>query len=316
MPLFSYPSMKNFTRLSFLLLSGTILMFSGCSKDDDTVQPSGGGPVANPERDAALQDYNTYYIGSNLSSSGWTGNSASCNAGSVPANTHQMVIQRINYFRRMVGLNDNCKLDTTLYAQQQATALLMTANNQLSHTPPNTWNCWTTSGNSGAASSNIALGVHSTGAVTAFIFDNGSGNEQVGHRRWILHSRKQTFSHGSTNNAMALHVFRNDTNSVVPSFIAYPRKGYMPQPLVPSRWSFSIPNANFSSATVSMNGPSGPVSLSVISTASGYGDNSIVWVPTGIDLSTTSDISYTVTVSGVGNAPQSTYTYTTVIFKP
>jgi hypothetical protein len=205
-----------------------------------------------------------------------------------------------------------------LFAQEQETALMMTANNQLNHFPPTTWTCYTTLGAAGAASSNIALGFTGTDAITGFISDFGTGNEPVGHRRWILHSRKQKFSFGSTNNSMALYISASDTNTIVPDFIAYPPKGYIAQPLVFSRWSFSIPSANFSSATVTMTGPGGtsiPVSI-ISSTDNGYGDNTLVWVPTGINLTSASDLTYTVTVSNIGSASATTFTYDVVIFKP
>ncbi|MFN8143782.1 MAG: CAP domain-containing protein [Bacteroidia bacterium] len=301
---------------TLLVLSGLLFVYS-CSKDDESEPATSTGTSSNPERDAALSDYTTNYIGSAVSSTGWTGSTATCTAGSVSQATKNAVIQRINYFRRMVGLNDQCVLDTTLYAQEQETALIMSANHALNHNPPNTWTCWTQTAANGAGASNLALGSNSSASVTAFINDFGTGNEVAGHRRWILHSRKQKFSFGSTNDAMALYVFLNDTNTVVPEYIAYPPKGYVPQTLVFGRWSFGIPNASFASATVSMTGPSGNVPLTIVSsTDNGYGDNTLVWEPTGIDVSNTADVAYTVTVSGITGAAASSYTYTVKIFKP
>jgi hypothetical protein len=217
----------------------------------------------------------------------------------------------------MVGLNDDCTLDTTYHYQEQQAALMMSANNALSHTPPTSWSCYTSAGASGAASSNIALGYNSSESISAFIRDDGGGNTAVGHRRWILHSTKQKFSYGATSNSMALFIFFNGTNTKIPAFIAFPPKKYIPQQLVPARWSFSIPGADFSSATVSMNGPSGNVPLTIVSsTANGYGDNTIVWEPVGIDVSNTADVVYTVTVSNVGNDAVGSYTYSTTVIRP
>lgn len=309
--------MKSRLIVIFTFFIAGILTFYSCSKDDSTEPTGSGGTQSNPERDAALNDYTTNYLGSAVSSTGWTGSTAACNAGAVSQATHDAVIKRINYFRRMVGLNDHCTLDSTLFSQEQETALIMSANNALNHNPPNTWLCWTQAAADGAGSSNLALGSHSSGAITAFINDFGAGNQVVGHRRWILHSRKQTFSYGSTNNAMALHVFRSDTNSIVPDYIAYPPKGYVPQTLVFGRWSFGIPSADFSAATVTMTGPSGNVPLTVVSRSdNGYGDNTLVWEPIGINVSGTSDVNYTVSVSGISGAALSSYAYTVTIFKP
>lgn len=303
---------------SLLALSLLLFFFHSCKKDETTTPATTGGTVSNPARQAALDDYNINYLGSSVSSTGWTGSVSTCTAGRCSQATAVAVIKRINYFRRMVGLNSQCQLDTSLYQQEQEAALLQSANNALSHTPPTSWTCYTSLGSTGCASSNLALGYTSTSAITAFLSDDGIGNEPVGHRRWILHSRKQTFSFGSTSNAMALYVLRNDTNSIVPSFIAYPPNGYMPRTLVPNRWSFSIPGANFSAATVSMTGPGGaviPVTI-ISSTANGYGDNTMVWTATGINTSSDSDVSYTVTVNSVASASQTSYSYTTSVFKP
>ncbi len=282
-----------------------------------------GGPncTACPltARDSAILDYNTTYLPNEVSSPGWTGDVSSCNAGSAPQSTHDKVILRINYFRRLVGLNDNTTLDASLFQKYQEAALMMKANNALSHSPPNTWTCWTQLGADGAATSNLYLGIHSTAAVTGFIMDPGASNIRVGHRRWVLHSPKTKFSYGTTDNSMSLGVIGlAGGNTKIPEFIAYPPKGYIPQPLMnTTRWSFGIPDADFSNATVTMTGVSGAINLTVVSNdAVGYGDNTIVWEPQGLTLSSESDISYTVTVSGVANAPKTTYTYTTILVKP
>ena len=297
-------------KYSLSVILATTLLFMGCKKK---TQPT-PEPTA---REIAVEDYNTNYLGSAVPNTGWTGNTANCNAGSLPQTTHDKVIQRINYFRRLVGLNDNTTLDPSKFAMYQETALMMKANNALSHTPPSTWTCYTQAGADGAATSNIALGAGAADAVTMFINDPGASNTAVGHRRWILHSAKTQFSYGSTNSSMALGVIGTaGGNTQIPEFIAYPPKGYIPQTLTFPRWSFGIPGANFTNATVTMTGPSGNVPLSIVSTAVSYGGKTIVWEPQGILTNATYDVSYTVTVSGITGAPQSSYTYSTILFKP
>src|SRR2546422_1013014 len=124
----------------------------------------------------------------------------------------------------MVGLNDNCTLDASKFQQEQETALMMKANFSLSHNPPASWTCYTSEGATGASGSNLALGAHSSSAVTAFMQDDGSGNEPVGHRRWILRSSSTSFSYGTTDISMALYVFGAVGNTKIPAFIAYPPK--------------------------------------------------------------------------------------------
>lgn len=323
-----------FYPLILVLMLITSLFYAGCKKtgagegscsdglknqDETGIDCGGACGICLDNRDSVVLDYNNNYVGSAVTDPGWTGNASTCDAGTVPQSTHDKVLMRINYFRRLVGLNDNTAWDISKFPQFQQTALMMKANSALSHTPPNTWTCWTSEGSAGAGLSNLALGSHSTNAVTAFIEDNGSGNQVVGHRRWILHSAKMQFSYGTTNSTMSLGVIGvAGGNTKIPEYIAYPPKGFVPQALVFDRWSFSIPGANFSAASVSVtDGAGGSITAPVVSkTDNGYGDNTIVWEPAGINTTSTDDISYNVTVSGITGAPQASYSYTVTLIKP
>jgi hypothetical protein len=293
-----------------ILLALSALAIYGCKKEVIPTQEL-------TSRETALEDYNTNYLGSEVSDPGWTGSTETCNAGTLPQATHDKVIKRINYFRRMVGLNDNTTLDPSKYGMYQDAALMMKANSALNHTPPDTWICYTQNGYSGASTSNLALGAHASNAVTLFINDPGASNTSVGHRRWILHSAKTQFSYGSTNSSMSLGVIGvAGGNTKIPAFIAYPPNGYIPQTLTFPRWSFGIAGADFSAATVTMTGDSGNIPVTIISAGGNYGDKTIVWEPQGIVTNSNADVSYTVTVSGIAGAAQTSYTYTSIIFKP
>ena len=282
----------------------------GCKKDI---------PVINlEERARILKDYTENYLGSSVLNPGWSGNVNNCLSGSINQNTSNLILKRINYFRKLVGLNDNTTLDASKSSMFQDAALIMSENSSLSHTPPNTWKCWSQSGYNGAKTSNLALGAHASNAVTLFINDPGANNIDVGHRRWILHSTKSKFSIGSTNNAMSLGVIGiEENNRNFPEFIAYPPKGYIPKPLVFGRWSFAIPGANFSNSTVTMTGPSGQVPLKIVSTKTGYGDNTIVWEPQNITYpSGSEDIIYRITIDNILNATKKTISYNVIIINP
>lgn len=296
-----------------------------CGTCSDGIQNQGetgidcGGPCSpcpTSARDSAVYNYHTFYLGSVLTSSGWTGNISSCDPGTIPQSAHDLVMKKINYYRRIVGLNYNCTSDTSKYTMCQQAALIMEANNALSHFPPSTWLCYTTGGHTGAGNSNLGLGTHTVNAINGMMADDGAGNESVGHRRWILHSTKTLFSDGSTNNASALWVFIPGTNTQVPEYIAFPPKGYVPRDIIPNRWSFGIPNANFNAATVTMTGPSGPVTLTVNPVQNGYGDNTLVWEPVGVITYSNNDLTYTVTINGITGAPSSSYNYSVIIIKP
>ncbi|NUM30817.1 MAG: hypothetical protein HUU47_00650 [Bacteroidetes bacterium] len=299
----------NVLKQILLILSFATIIFTyeSCKKEDDLQN----------ERQTVIDDYNNIYLATAVANPGWTGSTNGCIAGRASQQTNEMVIKRINYFRKLVGLNYNTTLDTSKFEMYQQAALMMKANYQLSHNPPNSWTCWTQKGFDGAKTSNLSLGSHSTGAITSFINDFGSNNKPCGHRRWILHSTKTQFSYGTTDKSMSLGTIGfAGGNTVIPPFIAYPPKGFVPQTLVFARWSFGIPGANFANATVSMSGPFGAVILNVVSkTDNGYGDNTIVWEPVGINTSSIEDIEYTVTINGVENAPEKSYTYTVTLIK-
>jgi len=299
-----------FFRLLLLILTSAFL-FDGCKKKSDA-------PTPDSDRAQVIEDYKNNYLVSAVANPGWTGNTAACDAGTAPQSTHDMVIKRINYFRKLVGLNDNTTMDTSKYPMYQEAALMMKANGQLSHTPPNTWTCWTQSGSDGAKTSNLSSGNHSVNSITAFMADYGANNTAVGHRRWILHSAKTQFSYGTTNSTMSLGCIGTaGGNKLIPEFIAYPPKGFVPQALVFPRWSFSLPGADFTNSNVSMIGAAGNITLKIVSqTANGFGDNTIVWEPVGIINNAEIDTDYLITVSGIGGAAKiTTYTYTVTLIK-
>jgi hypothetical protein len=179
---------------------------------------------------------------------------------------------------------------------------MMLANNSLSHHPPASWSCYSADGASAAGNSNLALGADATDAIDMYIQDPGSSNLDAGHRRWILYSRAGVMGAGSTSASQALWILGGTrTPDTLPEFIAWPPKGYVPAPLVYNRWSFAIPSADFSTATVQMTDGSGAsVSCNIISNhVTLYGDNTIVWEPAGIRTNTATDEVYHVTVGSV-----------------
>ncbi len=301
-------------------ITPTATCSDGIQNQGETGIDCGGPCIAciKSKRDSVIEDYNINYIGSGVSVSGWTGNAASCDAGTIPASVRDKILQRINYFRRMVGLNDNIKWDSTKFPMYQQTALMMRANNALDHNPPASWLCYTADGASGAGTSNLALGTSTSSSITRFIQDAGSSNTQAGHRRWILYSKATVFSVGSTDYSMSLGVIGFPKgNTKIPEYIAYPPAGYVPQTLVYERWSFGISGADFSSATVTMKDSNGGnIPVNVLPVLNNYGDNTLVWDPQGIDISNKNDVSYKVTVSGIGSAPKASYTYTVTLVKP
>jgi hypothetical protein len=254
----------------------------------------------------------------------WSGNVATCNAGTTSQAYLDATFQMINFYRGMVGLPDTSNAAAYNTNCQQA-ALIMSANGALSHNPPSNWTCWTSGGASAAGASNLALGSAGPLAMVAYIKDYGSANYFVGHRRWILYPLRNEFGTGSvgetTTSANALYVFTSTVSRPsTPDKVAWPPEGYVPYQVAYPRWSLSLntsSSVSFASADVTMTEGGSPVSLSVVSrTNNGYGDNTIVWEPSGLSfIAEMEDRRFTVTVSNI-SAPQSTVVYDVVVMDP
>jgi uncharacterized protein YkwD len=309
--------MKDYTK-SILFCCGCLaLLLLGCKKDGNAVA---NNPVMD-ERQQAIKDYEDLYLKSDVANVGWTGDAATCSAGTLATGVNEQVVARINFYRKIVGLPYNCTNDNNLSVFAQRAAALMHSNSTLNHQPPNTWACYSDTGKRGANNANLAMGVTASDAVDAFMIDYGSSNSAVGHRRWLLYPRARTFGHGATSAYSAIYCIDNNTSNpkaaFEPEFVAYPPKGYIVQDLFRNsmRWSFSIADADFATSTVSVTDETGnKITTGKEPIRDGYGENTLVFVPniTSLPLK---DAKYTVTVSNVkigGSLKNYTYNVTWV----
>lgn len=264
--------------------------------------------VAQCPRATMVNNYNTVYLGSSVSDTelAWTGNSSTCTAGTISTLSKTKTLNRINYFRQLVGLPGNITFDPALNTKCQEAALMMRANNQLSHSPPTSWLCYTADGALAASKSNISGGgsssYHSAATISGQMNDGGTSNTACGHRRWILYTGANVFGLGSTLTSSVLWVVDISGPSTNINYIAYPSAGFFPAPLIPTsgRWSFGKDDADFTNATVQMTDNAGAVVSTILEPlANGYGDNTLVWKPTGIITISQTDLAYTVNVNNV-----------------
>ena len=267
--------------------------------------------------------YDNVYIPTFTVPISWSGNPASCGAGSTSQAYIDASFDLINYYRAMVELPPVVN-DTSKNASSQEAALMMSVNNSLSHTPPDDWECFSPEGDAAAGKSNIALGAAGPDAIRLYIWDFGSSNAAVGHRRWVLSPTRYSFGIGSvgggTRDANSLWVFAGTTSRPPTDIVAWPPRGFVPYRLVYPRWSFSLntaPYANYSSASVSMYEKGIPVTLNIVSTEDNYGDNTLVWEPSGLAFSSgQDDRKFTIVISNITNAGQSEYSYQVTVIDP
>lgn len=96
----------------------------------------------NPQdRQASLHFFLEHYQNAPDAPVSWTGDHSTCAPGVTGLGFQQAITRRINYFRAMAGVPAEVTLSTDSTRKAQAAALMMSANGQLSHSPPPTWTC-------------------------------------------------------------------------------------------------------------------------------------------------------------------------------
>ncbi len=321
------PSVSNFRRW---LAPSLLALFSPAlfAWTPGTGSPTAtAGFVVDPvNRTDVLSFYNCIYTASENypANLGWAGSVSPCVPGTTSATFKNDVLRRINFYRALAVLPADIAFDAVKSAKNQEAALMMSANNALSHTPPNTWTCYSANAAEAAGNSNIALGTYGPGSVDAFMGDSGGGNQVVGHRRWLQYSRASIMGTGDVpvnstfNKANTIWVIGDFKAAPTPQFVAWPNRGFSPFPLMPARWSLSYPGANFGAATVTMTVGGSAVSTPIVSNVDGgIGDNTIVWEPTGLPSTISADTVCNVTVANIsGAAVPASYSYSVTLFDP
>lgn len=326
---------------------GAPLQFS-FSEIDELIQPdspvnnlrsfstTGGFTVNTANRNESADFFMKYYLVSDENPDvkiNWTGNYKLCNEGLTNAEFRDSVLRRVNYFRAMAGIPADVNLDATFNNKAQKAALMMSVNNALSHAPPLTWKCFSIDGAEAAANSNLVLGKAGRDGIHLFMKDSGANNYFAGHRRWVLFPQTKLMGTGDVPGdkslfpAQALWVLDLDnirTSRPVTrdEFVAWPPQGFVPYQTVFARWSFSFPDADFSDSTVFMLSDGKRISVDIAKTEVGFGENSIVWIPSKMNDENDwpkpgSDTTYSVTVDGVKvNGEVRKFTYNVTIFDP
>ncbi len=244
----------------------------------------------------AIKLYQEEYETSYLTSFKWKGCKLFCNPGKIQNNHLKAAENRINYFRKIVGLQ-SISLDSSLNSKAQHVAFLMLRNSKISHHPNEKWKCFNDISNDAAQNSNLRFYDNfdfsnkgkTINPITGFIEDYGMKNNALGHRRWILYSQLKNVGYGTTNKTEAIYIShekkRVDKKNL-PEFIAYPPKGYITKDILFSKWSFSIPDlylCDFSKTTISVkDGKNKTIKIKKFKPNNLYGDPTIVWEVSGL----------------------------------
>ncbi len=292
-------------------------------------------PVNTTDRGQVTSFYRLYYQPSAMVPQQWTGNVAAGAPGTLGFEYRCATLRRINYYRAMSGLPGNIVFSDDANARCQQTALMMSAQGAVSHTPDKEWRFYTPAAADTAAHANLSLdwrGDEGPGAIDRYMADFGQDNDCVGHRRWLLYNAARVMGTGAVPTNGSSHPGANATfiggpapcPVGAPPSAAWPPAGFVPAPLVYDRWSFSYANADFHLATVRVtkNGaPSAAVREKVRfqtrpdGTGTIVGNNTLVWTLPGNVVSRTADEAYRVQIDDVyigGTCRQFAYTVTSI----
>jgi len=200
----------------------------------------------------------------------WSGAVNGCNAGDTSMVGRDNALRLINLYRWLSDLPEVAH-DATRNAKAQECALMMHANNSLSHSPPMGWDCWNSDGSEAAGKSNIATtpGVR---AVDLYMADPGN-ETTIGHRRWILNNGLGPVGLGSTDGYSCMWVIGGNGDGDR-DWTAFPSDGVWPIEAMSASfadvddtgWTIQSQDINLEESTVSVkeDGADVPVSVEVL----------------------------------------------------
>lgn len=295
---------------------------------------TGAFVVNTDSREEVREFYNAIYPTSENVPLDSTADVANCYPGTNSTTFQQSVLRRINWFRAMAGDPANIVFNDLYNSNAQAVAVMISSSGLLNHNPPPDWPCYSAAGAAGAGG-NQAGGFNGADAITGYIWDFGDGNSEVGHRRWILFPEEQIMGTGdiaATNNDIAgnsTYVFDSSINDPRPvtrrPYVSWPPEGFVPYQITFPYWSFALSNADFTSATIAMTSNGIPIATAIQTYQTGYGENTLVWIPMGLDANcectsfpfSGTDTVYNVTVSNIQvNGSGVNFTYQVTVFDP
>jgi hypothetical protein len=242
-------------------------------------------------KEKVIELYKNLYVTSEVDSIVWNGNAKKCECGKLEKEIYSKATDRVNFFRQVCGL-DAIGISEELNKEAQDAALLIKANNQLTHAPSKSMKCYSESAANGCERSCLGFTDYKyfpfTSFITGFMKDYGASNYFVGHRKWILYTKLEKFGYGATNNTEALQTVNGVSYSkfLGLDFIPYPWNGYVPVDFIFPKWSFSIPEnkeVDFSRTAISMTDHNGKaIALKKLKEYKNYLDHTIVWEATGL----------------------------------
>lgn len=195
------------------------------------VAPPAGDPATRAEADvcAAWNDGRV-----ENASPPWIEGGSTCDPGAMAPGAIDDTMRRVNMFRWLAGMGP-VSHDASDHQGMMECALMMSLNS-LSHSPPTSYECYTSGGAAAAGRSNIAKGYFTPGAaIEGYMRDRNVMS--LGHRRWILAPQLGSVEIGFAGRGQCLGVF-NGGGSTDRPWTAYPNQGPAPLGTATDTWSF------------------------------------------------------------------------------
>lgn len=205
----------------------------------------------------------------------YTGAPATCDLGGVDEQGLDDALTKIDYLRELAGQAPFTR-DPALSATAQVAAVLMHANDDLSHTPTSDWTCWTQEG-ADVADRSLLVTAPAVEGVMLYMVDIGNASTLV-HRRWLLSDWIDTIGIGSTDEFSAIDLGGEYTTGR--GWTAWPPPGRVPltamrlnrNDTVDSEgWSIQSDDLDLEGATVQVTGPAGPLPVIVSDLGRNFG---------------------------------------------
>jgi hypothetical protein len=183
--------------------------------------------------------YESLYI-PKLTGDSWTASSSSstCDHGSHSAVDRSDALNRIRYFRWLVGLSTDVRIDDQYTSAQAQCAASLQQLGYLTHQIDPGDPCYTKAGSDAAKFSNLfQRGVLATSSGAIEMFMDDYGTPTVGHRLAMINSEVTAYGLGQNHNFVALRVFdvpgspgwshslARRLRAASDSFVAYPPGG-------------------------------------------------------------------------------------------
>lgn len=256
---------------------------SGGSSSGGASGTGGAGGAASDGRSVEATCARWKADTANLSEGTWSGSVATCMAGDISADGRENALRFFNLIRWLAD-PPTVVTEDVRNQQAQACALMMTANNMLSHMPPMDWKCYSDLGAKGASMSNISGGP-GVSSVLDYMVD--TGNETTfGHRRIILSNELGPIGLGSAGKGGSSCMQNiGGTGTATKPWMAWPPPGAFPfqayadtyqRSLDATGWSIQSKSIDLSAAQVTVMSDGAPKPVKVEQLTGNYGNNKAI----------------------------------------